>query len=133
MNPRVSSKRSSAVVLGLGINGLAIVRSLAEKGINVFGVYTEDSEYGRFSRFCNAIRFQALDHGEDIFLQKLVETLGNGEDKSVLYAQSDEYVMFMSRNRNLLSKFFRFLLPDHEALESLSKKIIPLLMCPKRA
>lgn len=111
-----------AVILGLGINGLAIVRSLAEKGIDVLGVYTESDERGRFSRYCKAIRFPALENGEDIFLQKLIKDLGNSKEKPVLYSESDLYVMFISRNRNLLGKYFRFLLPDHELLETLISK-----------
>lgn len=115
-------KFTPAVILGLGINGLALVRSLAEKGINVLGVYTESDEFGRFSRYCKAIRFPALDNGEDIFLQKLIENLGDSKEKPVLYSQSDLYVMFISRNRSLLGKYFRFLLSDHELLETLVSK-----------
>jgi predicted ATP-grasp superfamily ATP-dependent carboligase len=120
--PVFSKSRGAAVVLGLGINGLAIVRSLAEKGVEVWGVYTKDSEFGRFSRYCDSIRFPSLEDGENNFLQKLIDTLGNREQKPVLYTGSDELVMFMSRNSAHLEKYFRFVLPDHEILESLTEK-----------
>jgi D-aspartate ligase len=114
--------RSSAVVLGLGINGLAIVRCLAGEGIKVWGVYTREGEYGRFSRYCNAMRFPDMEDGEEMFSQELIANLGSSKEKPVLYSGSDGYVMFMSRNRTLLGKYFRFLLPDHELLASLTEK-----------
>ena len=117
-----AKNHTPAVVLGLGINGLSIVRSLAKKGIKVWGVYSQDHELGRFSRYCTAIRFPPLTNGKDIFLQKLIENLGNSKEKPVLYSESDLYVMFMSLNRNILGKYFRFLLPERELLETMVSK-----------
>ena len=117
-----SCHRPKAVVLGLGINGLAIVRSLAMCGVEVWGCYVEANEFGRHSRYCKAIRLPRLEDGEKDFLRELIAKVGNRESKPVLLGQSDQYVMCMSRNREELGTYFRFVLPEQELLEDLAKK-----------
>lgn len=115
-------KNAAAVVLGLGINGLALVRSLGMQGVDVVGVYVEHREFGRASRFCRSMRFPSLRDSEQEFLRHLVESLGDVEQRPILLAQSDDYVVFMSRNREILSRHFRFLLPNHDLVETLIRK-----------
>ena len=119
---RYNSFRTPAVVLGLGINGLALVRSLARNDIPVFGVYTDSVEIGRFSRYIRCFRFPGLRSEESLFLEQLINQFGKQSDRPVLLSQSDEYVMFTSRHRDLLGQHFRFLLPDKSLLETLVSK-----------
>ena len=51
------SYKVPAVVLGLDVNGLGHVRSLALTGIKVIGIYTDYKEVGRFSKLCISIKF----------------------------------------------------------------------------
>ena len=114
--------RAKAIVLGLGVNGLALARSLGQKGVDVRGVYELDTDVGRFSRYVKAIQFLPLKDNDNRFLQKLIETFGDPMEKPVLIAQSDSYVDFMSNNRKRLQEYFRFLIPEKELLESLISK-----------
>jgi len=111
-----------AVILGLGINGLGIARSLGAKGIEVWGIHDRYDDFGRYSRHCNAVLFPPLMNGKEEFLQKLINQFGNAKNRPVLFMQSDLYVMFVSQNRSLLKKYFRFSLPDHELLMTLVSK-----------
>jgi predicted ATP-grasp superfamily ATP-dependent carboligase len=111
-----------AVILGMGTNGLALARSLGRQGVGVHGVYVHNDEVGRQSRYCNAVRFPSLRDGEEAFIRKLTDELGDSENKPVLFSESDLYIMFMSHNRERLQKYFRFLLPDQELLETLVRK-----------
>jgi len=117
-----NSSKTPAVVLGLGINGLALVRSLARNDISVFGIYTGSEEIGRFSRYISCFRFPGVMSAEGTFLERLINQFGNQADRPVLLCQSDEYVMFTSRHRDLLQQYFRFLLPDEGLLETLVRK-----------
>lgn len=121
-NRNYSCHKPNAVVLGMGVNGLAIVRSLAMYGVEVLGAYVEENEFGRHSRYCKPIRLPRLEHGEKDFLRELIEKVGDPVGKPVLLSQSDQYVMCMSRNREELQAYFRFVLPEHELLEDLVRK-----------
>lgn len=114
--------RGKAVILGMGINGLALARSLGRQGIDVHGVYVKDDEPGRRSRYCSSVRFPSLRDGEEAFLGKLTHELGDREKKPVLFSESDLYIMFMSHNRERLQEFFRFILPERGLLETLVRK-----------
>lgn len=112
----------NAVILGMGINGLALARSLGRQGVGVHGIFVKDDEPGRQSRYCSSVRFPSLRDGEEAFLRKLTGEQGDRDQKPVLFSESDQYIMFMSRNRERLQEYFRFLLPDQGLLETLVSK-----------
>jgi predicted ATP-grasp superfamily ATP-dependent carboligase len=119
---RFKTEQPEAVVLGLGILGLGIVRSLGTRGVEVCGVYSDKGEIGRFSRYCQPIQLPNLRKAEEEYLQTLIEKLGNPDEKPILFGESDEHIMFMSRNRDRLHPYFCFMLPDVEILGHLVKK-----------
>lgn len=95
-----------AVVLGLGINGLGIVRALGYRGVPVIGGYSRD-EAGRFSRFLTAtFRFDETDF--PALLAKLVEIAAGHPGRPVLFVSSDELVRFIDENRAALERHYRF-------------------------
>jgi predicted ATP-grasp superfamily ATP-dependent carboligase len=115
-----------AVVLGLGVNGLAVVRALARRKITVVGAFEEADEIGRYSRHCRAVAFPVVERDPDGFLRELValgRRLGN---RPVLFATSDAQVELVSREREALGGLYRFLLPEPEVLDSLMDKALAL-------
>lgn len=121
---KTKSKRPGiAVVLGLGVNGLGIVRSLGRQKIRVLGIYTKDEEVGIFSKYCHAIKFPPLGK-EDVqqFLSELIDLAKSYSERIVLFAESDLYVKFIVSNRKILDKYFVFKLPDQNFLEELLNK-----------
>lgn len=113
-----SSKNAVAFVLGLGVNGLGIVRSLGRKGIEVVGVYTKDNDLGKYSKYCKAIKFPQLKGEDDTqFLSRLVDLGESYPRKKVLFAESDLFVRFIALNRKMLDQHFVFEVPDAEMLD----------------
>ena len=53
------------------------------------------------------------------FLPNLSRNLGQ---KAVLYAGSDDFVYFISKNRDVLSQYYHFLLPEHSLVEAVLDK-----------
>jgi len=113
--------RPSAVVLGLGVNGLSVVRALGTRGVAVVGVYRRLDEVGRWSRYCRAVRFPPLEANRAEFLECLLG-LGRSENRPVLIPTSDEYLQFVSDYREQLGPAFRLALPDAKILEMLLRK-----------
>ena len=115
-------KVTPAIVLGLNFNGLGILRSLAGFNIPLIGIYTQNYEVGRPSKYCMAINFPILSSDPENFKEKLIE-LGKGLNrKSVLLPQNDEYVKFISENRDDLKRFFLFQISSADIIDKVIDK-----------
>jgi len=117
-----SANITPAIVLGLSFNGLGIVRSLVGFNIPLIGIYTQDYEVGRHSKYCMAINFPILSSDPDNFKKKLIELGKILNRKSVLLPQNDEYVKFISDNRDELKHFFLFQVAPAKILDKLINK-----------
>ena len=116
------SYKVPAVVLGLDVNGLGHIRSLALKGIKVIGIYTDYKEVGRFSKLCISIKFPNIKEDREKFKKKLI-TLGKSlSHKAVLFATNDLYAEFISEFKEELQSFFLFTIPDKELLDKIINK-----------
>jgi predicted ATP-grasp superfamily ATP-dependent carboligase len=114
-------KKYPAFVLGLYETGLTVGRSLGRNGIKVFGLdYKKD--VGFYSKYIKAkICPNPFTEGQKCinFLIRFAEKL---EYKPVLFITSDNFVNFISCNRNKLKKYFFMNLPDHKIIESITDK-----------
>ena len=108
-----------AAVIGLGVNGFGVVRSLGRMGIPVIGLYSDDSQPGRFSRYCRAQRIPPLE--SSVALDELCE-VGRHHGRPVLFPTSDEAVQFVSNHRAPLDECFRFLMPAADTLDRIIDK-----------
>src|SRR5688572_16917051 len=97
-----------AVVLGLGVNGLGVVRALAWRDIPVVGVYERVGEIGRYSRHCRAVSVPDVERDPAGFLQEVCALGRRLGDQPVLFPTTDAQVALVSRERTALGKLFRF-------------------------
>lgn len=111
-----------AVVLDLSATGIGIVRSLAKKGIQVFAFDTKGKyKIGKTRYATCGICPNPVSEEEELF-QFLTSVAQNFVRKAVLYAGSDDFVHFISKHRNALSLYYRFLLPEHSLVEAVLDK-----------
>lgn len=111
-----------AIVLGLDINGLGILRSLGSKKLKLLGIYEKDYEIGKFSRYCETIQINSKEYQGDIKLLNLLLNKSRCDKKPVLFATSDFYVSFINTHREILAKRFLFNLPEKEVLDEILNK-----------
>ncbi len=109
--------------MGLGVNGLGIARSLAGKDISIFGLYSDFiADIGRFSKHVRPIKVAKLKYEPEKLLEQLL-TLGKKiGNKSFLIPQGDIHVSFISENREILSEYFLFNIPDKNLLDKILTK-----------
>lgn len=113
------------VLLG-GENGaLPIARSLARGKLNTVIVASERSDDPTFpSRYCKVKihleRFQETTDARNV--NTLVDLARSLQEKPVLFWGSDRETLFIHRNREVLGRWFRFVLPDAELTEILVDK-----------
>jgi D-aspartate ligase len=109
-----TGKRVGAVIVGGDFHGLGIIRSLGRHGIPL---YVIDDEYsiGRFSKYTTlAMRAPNLRKERETvgFLAEMAQRMNL--KGWVLFPTRDEHVAMFSRNRQMLSEFFRVPTPDWE-------------------
>lgn len=112
----------AAVVLGLGLNGLGIVRSLA-KATFPLAIHAFDSDLGQpgaYTRYATKHPSPPLDS------PGLIETLvAFGRQQAtppVLFITQEKTADLVSAHRDALEPYFRLLLPPHDVLTRLMNK-----------
>jgi len=114
--------RPVAVIMGLSITALGVVRSLGRRSIEVIGVDYEKQQIGRYSKFCKAIFCPNPEESPKdllVFMKNLQNKLST---EAVLIPTSDEFVRFVSENRSALTPHYKFMLPSPELVEKLNDK-----------
>lgn len=106
-----------AFVLGMDANGLGAARSLGREGIPVVGVDYRPSTPGLSSRYCKPLLTPDPTRQAESTLGVLVEAGRKFSTRGVLFPTSDAYVLFVSRFREVLSRYFLFAIPSQQILE----------------
>jgi predicted ATP-grasp superfamily ATP-dependent carboligase len=88
-------KRPAAVVLGLSLNGIGVVRSLARKGIPIIGVCETPDEFGRHSRYCDRVCALSSQSGDAV--ERLQGLAQSDEAGTVLFPTSDDFVELVAK------------------------------------
>ena len=111
-----------AVVLGAGLNGLGVARSLARAHVPVWLLDSDDRRVEMYTRAAKSLKIGAL-HG-DTLVEELVR-LGEGQFsglRPVLFLTQEEGVKTVSHARDRLSALYRFSLPSIEIVDTLQHK-----------
>jgi predicted ATP-grasp superfamily ATP-dependent carboligase len=113
--------RPPAIVLGLGVNGLSVVRSLGVEGVDVHGVRTAPGEPGRFSRFCRSVVAAPAEAREEPFIEWLARYAAT-LDRPVVLPTSDRHALWLARNQKRLHPLCRSWATASDVLETLLSK-----------
>ena len=98
------------------------MRSLGRKGIPVFAYDTEPKCRTGRTRYADCGVCPHPVYKERELLQFLLELGHKFSDKAVLFAGADDYVSFISKNRDALSQHYHFLLPEPSLIEAVLDK-----------
>ena len=110
-----------AVVLGLGPTGLATIRALGREKVKVYAIDSDLKQITAITKYCKKIHCK--DPTERGLINCLVDLGKKLKQKTPLILTKDTDVILVSKNRELLERYFLFDLP--------SKKIVDLLMDKK--
>lgn len=111
-----------AVVLGAGVNGLGVARSLARARVRVWLLDADRRRPEMHTRAAKPLQIRAT-HGETLVeeLVRLGTTQFSGA-RPMLFLTQEESVKTVSRHRDLLSAFYRFRLPPADVVDALLHK-----------
>ena len=96
----------AAIVLGLSPTGLAVARSLAPRGVKVFGVDKLRLEIGHFSRYVRRDKKICLLPPGGELLSAMRSFGATKSKRPVVFAAADAYVDFVAANRHALTEHF---------------------------
>jgi D-aspartate ligase len=111
-----------AVVLDLSANGVGIIHALARRGIDVHAYDTKGPYSKGKSRLAACAVCPSPLTEEKALLTFLKGVAMKFDQKPVLYAGADDYVVFISKYRAELSEYYLFLYPEHSLIEDLLDK-----------
>ncbi len=110
-----------AVVFGLFETGLGVIRSLGQNKISVIGIdFKKDIAW--YSKYVDPKICPHPLNEEGEFLNWVDSVFSNDQQKKPVFFTSDDFLMCFSKNRNVLSKYFLFNLPEHSLLQKISDK-----------
>lgn len=111
-----------AVVLGLNPNALATIRSLGSKEIPVIGIDSNLKQMSAHSRYCSKVYCEDYTYGGEKLLECLVALGKRLPVKGVVFPSGDLGLLTISENREILSDYYRFMLPDKEVVRLIVNK-----------
>lgn len=111
-----------AMVFGLGINGLGVVRSLGRRAIPIIGLDPNPSQPGFFSRYCKGVVCPDPAKQEDEYVNLLL-TLGEKMNTKGVIIQSEEAgILTILKHKNELEKYYKIPIADLDIIEKLANK-----------
>jgi predicted ATP-grasp superfamily ATP-dependent carboligase len=113
--------RATAIVLGMGGNGLGVVRSLGRCGVPVVAM-NPVNDAAMKSKYCQSIICPDVEEEGERLLQFMLEQGRELDQPGILFPTGDAYVEFVSENRDPLSEHYRFALPRKETMRRLLNK-----------
>ncbi len=128
-----ASELPPAIVFNCHITGLAVARSLGQRGVPVIALDRDAKGFGLHSRFVTAsARCPYPLDDERAFIDLLLEIGAALKQKAVLFPCLDEWVFAVARHRQELEEFFIFPFSDLETIERLLDKNLLYKKCEAR-
>jgi D-aspartate ligase len=120
-----------AVVLGLTVNGLGVLRSLGALGVRCVGLYKDKRDIGRRSRFLRDGLFlepSASDSEIEAALRRLTAAVAT---KPVLIPTEDRYAQFVAWNQEQLCERYTVRCPRRELFDAFLDKAKTIELCQR--
>jgi len=106
---RIQNVTTPVVVVNCKLGALAIMRSLGEQGISIYGVDADPQAPGLLSRYCKKSFLYGLDERcPEEFVDQLLKVGKEIGRQSILIPTSDETAVFVTEYANALSRWFIF-------------------------
>jgi predicted ATP-grasp superfamily ATP-dependent carboligase len=109
-------------VLGMGLTGLAVARSLGRRGIPVWGFDDDPKRIGFSSRFCKGMVCPAPVSEEDALAEFLLLRGRGAGGRPILFPTSDEFLLAVSSQRERLSPVYSLPLADRDVILAMNDK-----------
>ena len=111
-----------AVVLGMTVNGLGVVRSLARNGIKAYALDSNRERPAMSTRYAECLVCPDAQEDSDSFKDFLIDLTKKIGGMAVLLPTGDAYNEFVNNNRHELNPYLKFAMPSKEVMDQLLNK-----------
>lgn len=112
--------KAPAIVFGLFETGLGVIRSLGMNGIPVIGLDFK-KDIGWYSKYVQPLMCPSPSE-EERLTSWLFDNFKGRQEKYPIFITSDDFLNYISRNREILSDVFIIDIPNHNLIISLTDK-----------
>lgn len=119
---------SNILILGCGTQGLAMVRSLRRDGFYVILLFGEKHNYADMSRYVSKKIYCSFPQLSAEYLDTLISIVKR-ECVDTIIPMGDAAAEMMSRNKNVLLRYVKYLMPDYDTFLKVYDKHNLMRLC----
>ena len=120
---KIQNTTIPVLILNCKLGALAIMRSLGDQGVPLYGVDEDKHSAGFLSRYCRGKFLMHFDeHREGEYLDYVIHLGKKLGEKTILIPTSDELALFVAKYYGQLSKYFIFPRNEHTLVSDLISK-----------
>ena len=117
-----SQYSTPAIVLGLSVNGLGVIRSLGRQGVPVYAMDYAPNRSARFSRYAKFVACPDAAKDPQGFIDFLLHFTKTLTGSAVLLPTGDNFNEFVNTHRAALSPALKFAMPPQDVMDQLLNK-----------
>jgi predicted ATP-grasp superfamily ATP-dependent carboligase len=111
-----------AIVVGAGINGLGVVRSLARAGVPTWLIDVHRDDPGMWTRYGRKVKFQSLSGTQ--FVTSLLKLRNQFHTNPVLFVTQEKSVETVIENIPAIGAAYRLSIPEPQLMKQLMDKVL---------
>lgn len=120
-NSEKKNPTNKVIVIGCSLTGYAVLRALSDKDIYLIAMSYSGRDVAQFSRYASEVVHSPDPSDEERFVSFLIENASRWKG-ALLLETADIPAVVLSKNKVLLSQYYKVATPDWEALRTFVEK-----------
>jgi D-aspartate ligase len=116
-----TSSMNKVIVIGCSLTGYAVIRALANKNIYIIAMTYTKRDVAQLSRYVSEVVHSPAPEAEDQFVGLLIKNADRWAGALILET-ADSAAIVLSKNKEILSKYYRIATPDGSVLSIFVEK-----------
>jgi predicted ATP-grasp superfamily ATP-dependent carboligase len=115
------ASKDKVIVIGCSLTGYAVIRALAHRNIHIIAMTYEKRDVAQLSRYVSEVVQSPAPENEEQFVACLIENADRWSGALILET-ADSAAIALSKNKEILSKYYRIATPDWDVLSIFIEK-----------
>ena len=116
-----TASMNKVIVLGCSLTGYAVMRALARKNLQIIGITYSKRDVAQLSRYVSEVAQSPAPTDEEQFVACLIKNADRWAGALILET-ADNAAIALSKNKEILSKYYRIATPDWDVLNIFVEK-----------
>jgi predicted ATP-grasp superfamily ATP-dependent carboligase len=121
INDAKSHSLNKVIVIGCSLTGYLVIRALADRNLHIIAMTYEKRDVAQLSRYVSEVVQSPRPSDEEQFIAYLIENADRWAGALILET-ADSAAIALSKNKELLSKYYRMATPEWDVLSIFVEK-----------